>query len=42
MDVTYCYFICIGQQKVGAVRVVEQKEHGRNRRITRRERTDGK
>ena len=33
-DVTYYYFICIGQQKVGAVRVVEQKERGRNKRIS--------
>ncbi|MDE6405065.1 MAG: GNAT family N-acetyltransferase [Lachnospiraceae bacterium] len=33
-DVTYYYFICIGQQKVGAVRVVEQKERGGNRRIS--------
>lgn len=33
-DVTYYYFICIEQQKVGAVRVVEQKERGRNKRIS--------
>lgn len=33
-DVTYYYFICMGQQKVGAVRVVEQKERGRNKRIS--------
>lgn len=33
-DVTYYYFICTGQQKVGAVRVVEQKERGRNKRIS--------
>lgn len=33
-DVTYYYFICMGQQKVGAVRVVEQKERGKNRRIS--------
>lgn len=33
-DVTYYYFICMGQQKVGAVRVVEQKEYGKNKRIS--------
>lgn len=33
-DVTYYYFICMGQQKVGAVRVVEQKEYEKNKRIS--------
>lgn len=28
-DFTFFYFICIGQQKVGAVRVVDQKESGK-------------
>lgn len=33
-DVTFYYFICIGQQKVGAVRVVDKKEAGKNKRIS--------
>lgn len=33
-DTTYFYFICIGQQKVGAVRVVDAKESGKNKRIS--------
>ena len=33
-DFTFFYFICIGQQKVGAVRVVDQKESGKNKRIS--------
>lgn len=33
-DFTFFYFICIGQQKVGAVRVVDQKENGKNKRIS--------
>ncbi len=30
---TFYYFICIGQQKVGAVRVVDIKEAGKNKRL---------
>lgn len=33
-DTTFYYFICIGQQKVGAVRVVDKKEVGKNKRIS--------
>lgn len=33
-DFTFYYFICIGQQKVGAIRVVDQKEGGKNKRIS--------
>lgn len=31
---TYYYFICQGERKVGAVRVVDRKEEGRNKRIS--------
>ena len=31
---TYYYFICVGQQKVGAVRIVDKKEAGINKRIS--------
>lgn len=33
-DVTYYYFICAGQKKAGAVRVVDAKEYGKNKRIS--------
>lgn len=33
-EFTYYYFICIGQQKAGAVRVVDSKETGKNKRIS--------
>ena len=33
-DFTFFYYICIGQQKVGAVRVVDQKESRKNQRTT--------
>ena len=33
-DFTYFYFICIGLQKVGAVRIVDKKEAGKNKRIS--------
>ncbi len=33
-DFTYYYFICIGQQKAGAVRIVDSKETGKNKRIS--------
>ncbi|MDE5746774.1 MAG: GNAT family N-acetyltransferase, partial [Acetatifactor sp.] len=33
-DFTYYYFICQGAQKVGAVRVVDKKEEGINKRIS--------
>ena len=31
---TYYYFICIGDQKVGAIRIVDKKETGKNKRIS--------
>ena len=31
---TFFYFICIGQQKVGAIRIVDKKEAGKNKRIS--------
>lgn len=33
-DFTYYYFICVGSRKAGAVRVVDRKETGRNKRIS--------
>lgn len=33
-DTTYFYFICLGETKVGAVRVVDAKESGKNKRIS--------
>ncbi len=33
-DVTYFYFICAENKKVGAVRVIDSKEHGKNKRIS--------
>ena len=33
-DFTFYYFICIGQQKVGAVRIVDKKETRKNKRIS--------
>ena len=33
-DFTFYYFICIGQQKVGAIRIVDKKEVGGNKRIS--------
>ncbi|MCM1104097.1 MAG: GNAT family N-acetyltransferase [Clostridium sp.] len=33
-DFTFYYFICIGQQKVGAIRIVDKKETGKNKRIS--------
>lgn len=33
-DFTFYYFICIGQQKAGAIRVVDNKEAGKNKRIS--------
>ncbi len=33
-DFTFYYFICIGQQKVGAVRIIDKKETGKNKRIS--------
>ncbi len=33
-DFTYYYFICIGQQKAGAIRIVDKKENGKNKRIS--------
>ncbi len=33
-DFTFYYFICDGQQKVGAIRIVDKKEAGKNKRIS--------
>lgn len=33
-DSTWFYFICLGEKKVGAVRVVDTKESGKNKRIS--------
>ena len=33
-DFTYYYFICIGMQKAGAIRIVDKKENGKNKRIS--------
>lgn len=33
-DFTFYYFICIGEQKVGAVRIIDTAEDGRNKRIS--------
>lgn len=33
-DFTHFYFICIGLQKVGAIRIVDKKEAGKNKRIS--------
>ena len=33
-DFTFYYFICIGQEKVGAIRIVDKKEAGKNKRIS--------
>ncbi len=33
-DFTFYYFICIGEQKVGAIRIIDEKESGENKRIS--------
>lgn len=33
-DFTFYYFIYIGQQKAGAIRVIDKKEAGQNKRIS--------
>lgn len=33
-DFTFYYFICVGQRKVGAIRVVDKKEDGKSKRIS--------
>lgn len=33
-DFTFYYFICMGQKKVGAIRIVDQKLTGKNKRIS--------
>ena len=33
-DFTYYYFICLGTRKVGAIRIVDRKENGVNKRIS--------
>ncbi len=33
-DFTYYYFICTEQQKVGAIRIIDKKESGKNKRIS--------
>lgn len=32
-DFTFYYFICVGQQKVGAIRIIDKKENAKNKRI---------
>ena len=32
-DFTFYYFICIGQQKVGAIRIIDKKENGKNKHL---------
>lgn len=33
-EFTYFYFICVGAKKAGAVRVIDRKETGKNKRIS--------
>lgn len=33
-EFTYFYFICLGAQKVGAIRIVDKKETGKSKRIS--------
>lgn len=33
-EFTFYYFICIGQQKAGAIRIVDMKENGKSKRIS--------
>ncbi|MCI8356917.1 MAG: GNAT family N-acetyltransferase [Lachnospiraceae bacterium] len=33
-EFTFYYFICIGPQKAGAVRIIDKKEKGENKRIS--------
>lgn len=33
-DFTFYYFICIGQQKAGTIRIIDKKEDGKNKRIS--------
>ena len=33
-DFTFYYFICIGRKKVGAIRIIDKKENGKNKRIS--------
>lgn len=33
-DFTFYYFICNGRQKVGAIRIIDEKENGENKRIS--------
>lgn len=33
-DFTYYYFICLGTRKAGAIRIVDRKENGVNKRIS--------
>lgn len=33
-EFTYFYFICVGTQKAGAIRIVDKKETGKNKRIS--------
>ncbi|MDE6434010.1 MAG: GNAT family N-acetyltransferase [Lachnospiraceae bacterium] len=33
-EFTYFYFICIGSQKAGAIRIVDKKQTGKNKRIS--------
>lgn len=33
-EFTYFYFICVGSQKAGAIRIIDKKESGENKRIS--------
>lgn len=33
-DFTFFYFICVGQQKAGAIRIIDEKIQGKNKRIS--------
>ena len=33
-EFTYFYFVCVGTQKAGAIRIIDEKETGKNKRIS--------
>ena len=33
-EFSFYYFICIGQRKAGAIRIIDKKENGKNKRIS--------
>ena len=33
-EFTYYYFICVGSKKAGAIRIIDEKEPGKNKRIS--------